>query len=181
MKRALRIYGWAWVCLLTATAITALVMAIFPSHHKLAKNPAKVDKVVGVDLPELTNIQSTNNLDRTASRWDWYSHSAEFTEPLSAKTIAKLDELCETDSCHWYKYNTVDCYMYHDTGGIDELYGVECAMYKDHVNISYSVDECEGIIVWALVSLHYTLFFIWGVVLCIIALVRWMVRATSSR
>lgn len=181
MKKTFKIYGWAWASLLGVTLITVLVMLIFPSHHRLAKDPTNVDRIIGIDLPELTNIQSEDNLDRTASRWDFYTHRAEFTEPLSAKTIAKLEELCKEDREHWYKYSTECCYMYHDSGGIDELYAVECAIYKDHVNINYTIDECEGIFVFVPFALLYTSFIIWGTILCIVVFARWIVRKAYSR
>ena len=86
--KAFKIYKWAWVCLLTITAITAMIA--YPTHHHLAQNPNKVDKIVHVDLPDLTNIESEDNLDRGASRWNYFEHSADFEHPLTAKTMATI-------------------------------------------------------------------------------------------
>ena len=170
MKRAFKIYKWAWVCLLTITAITAMIA--HPTHHNLAQNPNKVDKIVHVDLPDLTNIESEDNLDRGASRWNYFEHSADFEHPLTAKTIKKLDKLCKTDSEHWSKDKSEGCYIYSDAGGIDDLYSVSCYIYNDHVYIYYIIDETEGIFVIIPFFLIYTIFILWGVVLGIAALLR---------
>ena len=52
MKKALKIYGRAWVVLIAVTIVTFAVMIIFPSHHELAADPYSIEKIVKVDLPE---------------------------------------------------------------------------------------------------------------------------------
>lgn len=178
MKRAFKIYGWAWVVLLVVTVITILVMWIYPTHHKMAKKPNKIERIVDIDLPDLKNIESSDNLDRGASRWDCYSHSADFVEPLSAETINELDRRCNTDSEHWSK--EVDgCYVYCDNGGIDDLYFVYCWIYNDEVHIEYMVDETEGIFVFLPFVFIYIIFILWGIVLCIAAVFNWAMRGDS--
>jgi hypothetical protein len=119
MGKALKIYGWAWVVLIVATIITVVVMAIRTSHHDLAKDPNNIEKIVKVDLPDIAFVESENNLDRSASRWDIFEHRGKFICELSEETTTTLDNLCQTDSLHWRKAQDRSVYSYYDEGGVD--------------------------------------------------------------
>lgn len=170
MKKALKIYGWAWLALIAATIVTIAVMIIYPSHHKLAAAPDNIEKIVKVDLPEIASVESENNLDRGASRWDTYIHSGQFTEELSEESIKAIEELCVTDRSHWCKEE--EYYAYFDRGGIDDLYYVTCIIYDDHFNLTYEVDESEGIFVLFPFVIAYMILLAWGIILLIIRLFR---------
>ena len=170
MRKALKIYGWAWVVLIVATIITVIVMAIRISHHDLAAAPDNIEKIVKVDLPEIASVESENNLDRGASRWDTYIHSGQFTEELSEESIKAIEELCVADRSHWCKEE--EYYAYFDRGGIDDLYLVTCIIYHDHFQQTYEVDESEGIFVLFPFVIAYMILFAWGIILLIIRLFR---------
>ena len=70
MKKSLKIYGWAWVAVIAATLIA------------------------------IAYSESSNNLDRTASRWDVFEHRGMFVSDLPEETLIALDELCLKDSLH---------------------------------------------------------------------------------
>ena len=135
MKKALKIYAWAWVVVIAATLITIAVLAIYPSHHDLGQDANNLEKIVKVDLPDIAYSESSNNLDRTASRWDVFEHRAKFVSELPEQTIIVLDELCLADSLHWHKAKDRSVYSYYDEGGVDELYYVFCLISKDGFTI----------------------------------------------
>lgn len=176
MKMVFKIYGWAWVALLAITLVVALIMFILPSHHELAQDPSKFVEEIKIDLPDIANTESTDNLSRGASRWDVFAHRSQFAEPLSEKQIQALDELCLIDVEHWSKNSEEGYYAYSNEGGIDELYSVSCRIYREHMCFEYAVDESEGMFVFAPLSIAYTLLFFIGIILGITALIRLLAR-----
>lgn len=172
MKKALKIYVWAWVVVIAATLITIAVMAIYPSHHDLGQDANNLEKIVKVDLPDIAYSESSNNLDRTASRWDVFEHRAKFVSELPEQTIIVLDELCLADSLHWHKAKDRNVYSYYDEGGSDGLYNVFCLISNDGFTTVYEIDEDEGIFIFLPIALAYTILLKWGLVLIFISIVR---------
>ena len=168
----LKIYRWAWFALIVVTIATIAVLVIRTSHHDLAAAPDNIEKIVKVDLPEIASVESENNLDRGASRWDIYEHNGKFIHELSEDTITTLDELCLTDSLHWHKANSRIVYSYYNEGGIDGLYHVFCLISHDGFTINYEVDESEGIFVLFPFVIAYMILLAWGIILFIINLIR---------
>ena len=111
----LKIYRWAWFALIVVTIATIAILVIRTSHHDLAAAPDNIEKIVKVDLPEIASVESENNLDRGASKWDTYIHSGQFTEELSEESIKAIEELCVADRSHWCKEE--EYYAYFDRGG----------------------------------------------------------------
>lgn len=172
MGKTLKIYGWAWVVLIVATIITVVVMAIRTSHHDLAKDPNNIEKIVKVDLPDIAFVESENNLDRSASRWDIFEHRGKFICELTEETTTTLDNLCQTDSLHWRKAQDRSVYSFYDEGGADGLYNVFCLISNDGFTTVYEIDEDEGIFIFLPIAIAYTILFKWGMVLIIILIVR---------
>ena len=172
MKKALKIYAWVWVAVIAATLITIAVMAIYPSHHDLAQDVNNLEKIVKVDLPDIAYSDSSNNLDRTTSRWDVFEHRGMFVSELSEETIMSLDELCQSDSLHWHKANDRSVYSYYDEGGTDGLYNVFCLISNDGFTVVYGIDEDEGIFIFLPIALGFTILFKWGLVLIVISITR---------
>ena len=172
MKKALKIYGWAWVAVIAATLITAAVMAVYPSHHDFARDANNLEKIVKVDLPDIACSESSDNLDRTASRWDVFEHRGKFVSDLPEEAMISLEELCLTDSLHWRKAQDRSVYSYYDEGGTDGLYNVFCLISNDGFTTVYEIDEDEGIFIFLPITIAYTILFKWGLVLIIISIVR---------
>lgn len=172
MKKSLKIYGWAWVAVIAATLITIAVMAIHSSHHDLAQDANNLEKIVKVNLPDIASSESSNNLDRTASRWDVFEHRGMFVSGLPEETIIALDQLCLTDSLHWHKAKDRSVYTYYDEGGSDGLYNVFCLISNDGFTTVYEIDEDEGIFIFLPIALGFTILFKWGLVIIIILIVR---------
>ena len=177
----MKIYGWAWVVLIVATIITVVVMAIRTSHHDLAKDPNNIEKIVKVDLPDIAFVESENNLDRSASRWDIFEHRGKFICELTEETTTTLDNLCQTDSLHWRKAQDRSVYSYYDEGGVDGLYHVFCLISNEGFTINYEVDESEGIFALMPFAIVYFILFKWGVVLLIIALIHRIKNRNKSQ
>ena len=110
----LKIYRWAWFALIVVTIATIAVLVIRTSHHDLAAAPDNIEKIVKVDLPEIASVESENNLDRGASRWDTYIHSGQFAEELSEETIKAIEKLCVADRSHWCKEEEYYAYVKDD-------------------------------------------------------------------
>ena len=93
--------------ILIITGIALLVVPFFfmKHHHSTASDYKKVLKVVDVELPEIIEVQYTDNYDRGASRWDCLEHFLRFESSLSESTIQELERRCEKDS-HWTKDDT---------------------------------------------------------------------------
>ena len=172
MRKALKIYGWAWVVLIAATIVTFAVMIIYPSHHELAADPYSIEKIVKVNLPDIAFVESENNLDRSASRWDIFEHRGKFICELTEETTTTLDNLCQTDSLHWRKAQDRSVYSYYDEGGVDGLYHVFCLISHDGFTITYEVDESEGIFGLFPLIVAYMILITWGMILIIVSLFR---------
>ena len=181
MRKGFRIYGWAWMVTIVATLLTAGVLMIHTSHHELAEDPNNLEKIVKVDLPDIAFVESEDNSDRGASRWDTFDHRGKFVCELSEETIMILDDLCRTDSLHWRKAQDRNVYSYYDEGGIDELYHVFCLIGHDGFTIDYEVEESEGILVLLAFAIAYYILLKWGAVLLVIALISRIKNRKKSK
>ena len=176
MKKASKIYLWAWAVFGVAAIVAVVVAMVMPSHHDLARDPYAIERIVKADLPEIVEVESEDNLDRGASRWDVYMHNVQFGDTLSEESIKKLDRLCRTDSLHWQKNHEEAYYRYTAEGGIDELYAIDCEIHHDHAHLTYTVDESEGILLFVAIYLCVHLMLLWGVVLIVIGIVKRIVK-----
>lgn len=162
MRKSTKIYLWAW-CVVLATIIGAI---IWPSHHDLARDPHNVGAIVNLRLPDISEYECGDNLDRGASRWDFYEYSATFAEEISERCIEEMERRCVEDSEHWSKNKEEGYYIYTDMG--DDLYEVGCVIYKDEVHVGYLIDEDEGIFVFVVIFFLFKILIVWGLVLAIL-------------
>ena len=176
MKKASKIYLWAWAVFSVAAIVAVVVAMVIPSHYDLARDPYAIERIVKVDLPEIVRTEYRDNLDRESSRWDVYTHRVQFGEALSEESIKKLDRLCHTDSQHWQKNAEEGYYRYTAEGGVDELYAIDCEIHHDHAHWDYTVDESEGIFLFVAILLCAYLMLLWGVVLVVIGVVKRIVK-----
>ena len=137
MKKSTKIYSWAWAVALVI--ITGIV--VWPSHHELARDPKKVGAIVNLHLPEIADYEYEDNLDRDTSRWDFYGYHALFAENISEECIAEMERRCVEDGEHWSKNESEGYYLFVDSGGVDGLYEVGCAIYDNQAHVGYLVSE----------------------------------------
>ena len=176
MKKASKIYLWAWAVFGVAAIVAVVVAMVMPSHHDLARDPYAIERIVKVDLPEIVEVESEDNLDRGSSRWDVYTHRVQFGDTLSEERVKELENLCRVDSLHWRKNTEERYYRYTAEGGIDELYAVDCEIHHDYAYLTYTVDESEGILLFVAIYLCVHLMLLWGVVLIVIGIVKRIVK-----
>ena len=176
MKKASKIYLWAWAVFVVAAIVAVVVAMVIPSHHDLARDPYAIERIVKADLPEIVEVESRDNLDRESSRWDVYMHTVQFGDTLSEERVKELENLCRVDSLHWRKNTEERYYRYTAEGGVDELYAIDCVLYHDHAYLTYTVDESEGILLFVAIYLCVQLMLLWGVVLLAIAVVKRIVK-----
>ena len=176
MKKASKIYLWAWAVFVIAAIVAVVVAMVIPSHHDLARDPYAIERIVKLDLPEIVEVESEDNLDRGASRWDVYTHRVQFGEALSEESTKNLDRLCRTDSLHWLKNAEEGYYRYTAEGGVDELYTIDCEIHHDHAHWDYTVDESEGIFLFVVIYLCVQLMLLWGVALVVIGIVKRIIK-----
>ena len=81
-----------------------------------------------------------------------------------------MERRCVKDSGHWSKNELEGYYLYTDNGGADELYEVDCTIYKDHAHVGYLISEDEGIFVIVFLFLYIQILLIWGLVLITVAI-----------
>ena len=142
----------------------------------MARDPYAIERIVKVDLPEIVEVESEDNLDRGSSRWDVYTHRVQFGDTLSEESIKKLEWLCRTDGEHWMKNAEEGYYRYTAEGGVDELYAIDCVLYHDHAHWDYTVDESEGIFLFVAILLCAYLMLLWGVVLVVVGVVKRIIK-----
>lgn len=176
MKKASKIYLWAWAVFVVAAIVAVVAVMVIPSHHDLARDPYAIERIVKLDLPEIVEVESEDNLDCGASRWDVYTHRVQFGDTLSEESTKNLDRLCHNDSLHWQKNTEERYYRYTAEGGIDELYAIDCVLYRDHAHLTYTVDESEGIFLFVAIYLCVQLMLLWGVALVVIGIVKRIVK-----
>ena len=176
MKKASKIYLWAWAVFGVAAIVAVVVAMVIPSHHDLARDPYAIERIVKAELPEIVEVESRDNLDRGSSRWDMYAHRVQFGEALSEESIKKLEQRCHTDSLHWQKNHEEGYYRYTAEGGVDELYAIDCEIHHDHAHWDYMVDESEGILLFVAIYLCVQLMLLWGVVLIVVGVVKRIIK-----
>ena len=180
MKKALRIYKYAWVVPFLALAVS-LFASLFdttPSsiHHKglikLSEVPAYIEEIIGVELPA---IVLSNSATGHGSRFTSHTYKLTFCEPLSEDYVAELERQCAEDSEHWKK-TAGGLYLYTEYGENGDM--IDCLIHNDHMDVGYSISDSEEEIVDAFIDAILlfakiaVMLVVWGIVLLLIALVR---------
>ena len=139
-------------------------------HHRTAADYERIVKKLHVDLPEVSELESSDNYDRGASRWDCLEYWVKFAGPLPQKTIKQLDRKTTRSWNKWYR----DCrqssvfYVYRsEIEWESDSYFYQCIIEddlmedNDSMYIEYYIDEDESLfnilkylgllLVWAIV------------------------------
>lgn len=144
------------------------------NHHSLARDPMSIEKILGVQLPQYTVVESSDNLERTTSRFDCFSHHYQFNEPFTPAMIKELNDLCEAEPQRWSKNSEGISYSY-QRGDWDSYY-IECSINASTAHIDYYVDELDGVTAlfeWVL----YIFVWIASLILIgVVLLVVWVVK-----
>ena len=185
MKKALRIYKYAWVVPLFAMVVSMFV-SLFNTdssniHHeglmKLSEAPAYIEEVIGVELPP---VELSNSDIGYGSHFTSHTYKLTFSEPLSEDYVAELERQCVENSEHWEK-TAGDLYLY--TEHVENGDMIDCLIHNDHMDVGYSISDSEDAIVDAFIDAALlfakiaVILVVWGIVLLLIALVRKMRHA----
>jgi hypothetical protein len=125
-------------------------------HHKTASDYQRIIKKLHITLPEISDVESSDNYDRGASRWDCLEHTIKFAAPLPEKTTKRLDRKATRSwKCPWNKWYR-DCrqssvfYIYRSEKEWEsDSYFYQCIIEddliedNDSIYIEYYIDEDE--------------------------------------
>ena len=170
MKNALKKHFNTRIISLLVLFIPLLTSCSQGLETKIEENPAHIETIIGVELPELELVNSERGV---GSHYISYTYEFKFREPISEAHITNLEELCRTDK-HWSKNFSGD-YIYATNINGDIM---DCLISNDHLNFGYSQSDGEeeiadSIIVLAIITIIIKLIaIIAGIVAFIIFLVR---------
>ena len=153
MKTPFKILKWVWGAFAAFVVGSIVVGTIMPSHHELARDPNNIEKILKLYLPDIKHVDSEDNMDRGASRWDYYGHDIQFCETLSEDCIRELERRCVEDAKHWKKNDETGCFIYVDEN-YDE-YSVYCCVCSEHASLQYDIDEDEEIWSFLLIMIGF--------------------------
>ena len=103
---------------------------------KIEENPAHIETIIGVELPELELINSERGV---GSHYISYTYEFKFREPISEVHTTQLEELCRTDK-HWSR-NFCGDYIYDATNINGDI--MDCLISNDHLIFGYSQSDGE--------------------------------------
>ena len=180
MKKALRIYKYAWVAPFFAMVVSMFV-SLFNTgssniHHeglmKLSEAPAYIGEIIGVELPAVVLSNSNTGY---GSHFTSHTYKLTFCEPLSEDYVAELERQCVENSEHWKK-TAGGLYLY--TEYVENGDVIDCLIHNDHMDVGYSISNSEDAIADAFIGAILlfakiaVILVAWGIVLLVIALVR---------
>ena len=171
MKNALKKHFNTRIISLLVLFIPLLTSCSQGLETKIEENPAHIETIIGVELPELELVNSERGV---GSRYISYTYEFKFREPISEVHTTQLEKLCRTDK-HW-SWNFRGDYIYDATNINGDI--VDCLISNDHLIFGYSQSDGEEeiadfIIVLAIITIIIKLIaIIAGIVAFIIFLVR---------
>ena len=117
MKKAFIIYALAWGVFIASFAVLRFLQepSVVDNHASLMElsgNPACLEEVLGVDLPDVVDVEAEKGI---GSQWITYGFNLKFNEGLSHDCLNKLEELCRTDK-RWSRYSETSSSRRHYPG-----------------------------------------------------------------
>lgn len=148
------------------------------------ENPAYVETIIGVDLPNIAKTTSEYKNQR------WLAHNSTFEQPLSEECINQLEQLCKEND-KWSKEcrGGEICYRYYHSfsypGREYELNIIECVIYNTGYRFSYQPDFEEltgvgaGLILFPVLVLIFAI--VWTIILYATAGVVYLIRERRNK
>ena len=96
------LWGCGSVLALVVVLILVAVVGflILTRDNRIAKDPSRIAKDAGFDLPSYVVQSQDDNMDRGASAWSSYEWKILLDEPLGEKSLNELEKLVKKNS-HW--------------------------------------------------------------------------------
>ena len=134
MKKAQK-GDFTWSIPLLALFISLLTSCSQDMGTKIKENPAHIETIIGVELPELELINSERGV---GSHYISYTYEFKFREPMCEEHITKFEELCITDK-HWSRnFNGDYIYATNKNGDI-----MDCLISEEYMVFGYSESDGE--------------------------------------
>lgn len=139
-------------------------------HHRTAADYQKIIDNLHVKLPDIADVESWDNYDRGASRWDCLEYVITFATPLSEKTIKQLERKAARSWNKWYREcrQTSMLYTYRSEESWDsDAYFYQCVIVddlekeNDYLYIEYYIDEDE--VIFSILK-YLGLIILWGII-----------------
>ena len=166
MKNALKKHFNTRIISLLVLFIPLLTSCSQGLETKIEENPAHIETIIGVELPELELVNSERGV---GSHYISYTYEFKFREPISEAHITNLEELCRTDK-HWSKNFSGDyIYATNINGDI-----VDCLISNDHLIFGYSQSDGEEEAAYFIIilAMMVVMAIIVGIVSFVVVLVR---------
>lgn len=158
--------------LITGVVIVFNLTFMSNYHHRRARNHEKLLKELHVDLPVIAEVETSDNYDRGASRWDCHEYWITFDDEFSDRTLKKFERRCRANK-HWTKElddNNNPVYVYRSEPEWEsDTYFYTCRFKNDKCQIEYYIDEDEALFN---ILIYGVLLLLWLIVIVIISLVR---------
>lgn len=135
MKKALK--GEMYICSipLLVLLISLLTSCSRGMETKIEEDPAHIESIIGVELPELELVNSERGV---GSHYISYTYEFKFREPMCEEHITKFEELCITDK-HWSRnFNGDYIYATNKNGDI-----MDCLISTERLIFGYSQSDGE--------------------------------------
>ena len=166
MKNALKKHFNTRIISLLVLFITLLTSCSQGLETKIEENPAHIETIIGVELPELELVNSECGV---GSHYISYTYEFKFREPMCEEHITKFEELCITDK-HWSR-NFCGDYIYDATNINGDI--IDCLIRNDHLIFGYSQSDGEENITFIIIfAMMVVMAKIVGIVAFVIFLVR---------
>ena len=94
------LWGCGSVLALIVLLILVVVVGLFilTRDNRIAKDPSRIAKAAGFDLPSYVVQSQDDNMDRGASAWSSYDWEILLDEPLGEKSLKELEKLVKENS-----------------------------------------------------------------------------------
>ena len=116
-------------------------------HHRRAADRDRLLRRFCLNLPMISDVESYDNYERGASRWDCHEYYITFEKEYSDRTIKRLERRCKSNK-HWTKelddYNN-PIYVYQsELEWNSDTYYYVCRFENNKCQIEYYIDEDEA-------------------------------------
>ena len=81
-------------------------------HHRIASDYNRVLDKMNLSLPSVKHVETSNNYDRGASRWDCLEYYIQFESPLPERTIKQLERRAQRSLNNWFREDRQSCIVY---------------------------------------------------------------------
>lgn len=148
IRKILKICFWS-----VGPILLLCLICRYNCHHRTASDYKRVFDKLDLCLPEVKEVESVNNYDRGASRWDCLEYYIQFESPLSEKMVKCLERRAKRRLNNWFRENRQTCVVYtyvSEREWKSDMFFLKCQIIddiesdNDSAYIEYHIDEDEA-------------------------------------